>query len=156
ATRRGLRTSAARGWRRASARSTRTEPRRVRRRSVRYASSTSTSSLLCPPSAWGRKHRRRRTPRDYRREGCPHRVLLPRSRYLRLRLHHPGGRARSSRPAGISAADRQAPSIDFAGTGGNVRWVSWYEPNTALGLRGRADVQGHVLHHPLAVLECSH
>ena len=33
-----------------------------------------------------------------------------------------------------AAAEAEAPSIDFAGTGGNVRWVSWYEPNTALGV----------------------
>src|SRR5436309_10382687 len=29
--------------------------------------------------------------------------------------------------------DAEAPSIDFAGTGRTVPWVSWYEPNTAFG-----------------------
>jgi hypothetical protein len=34
----------------------------------------------------------------------------------------------------ISAvAEAEAPSIDFAGTGGNTPWVTWYEPSTALG-----------------------
>src|SRR5947209_485781 len=29
--------------------------------------------------------------------------------------------------------EAQGPSIDFAGAGRNVPWVSWYEPNAALG-----------------------
>jgi hypothetical protein len=29
--------------------------------------------------------------------------------------------------------EAEAPSIDFAGTGRTVPWVSWYEPNTAFG-----------------------
>lgn len=29
--------------------------------------------------------------------------------------------------------EAQEPSIDFAGTGRNVPWTTWYEPNAALG-----------------------
>ena len=31
------------------------------------------------------------------------------------------------------AAEAEAPSIDFAGTGRTVPWVAWYEPNAASG-----------------------
>src|SRR5881397_337563 len=32
-----------------------------------------------------------------------------------------------------STAEAEAPSIDFAGTGRTVPWVTWYEPNAAFG-----------------------
>jgi hypothetical protein len=33
-----------------------------------------------------------------------------------------------------TSKDAEAPSIDFAGAGRTIPWVSWYEPNTAFGV----------------------